>query len=422
VCGGLGRQTPVNAWAWRLFFIALTLATLGTGALMYLVLWWVLPLDSPVRPVASGWRGLVGFLLSIVLLIGFLLRAQLADVGGFWLQASVLLALIFALKQVFAGKRGQLALGIVLLALPLVGLLGNLDILTGGIYDVLLRAYPALLIFIGLAIALRYRVPLGGMIALALSISLTAGVVYYAYTSRIDTQLTSNQVTIAETIAPQITTLQVNLTTLDTDVRVAVQDDTARTISGTFTGGDNSDLRVGYEEDGAIATLTIAETEVSDFPLLEAVGRADFTLALPPDVAVAVAYQGVRGTVDFDMANLALERLNLTHNSGNVLVTLPDYQPLSRTVIDNPGQWLVLDGNLDVRVPPDVGGRFFLERGSNAEPRPPQNYDDLIYAVELSPNDYILASRRYDVLDVQVRYRVNVPNGRFRIITERDET
>lgn len=45
VCGGLARATGVEAWIWRLLFALLTLFG-GAGALVYLLLWLVVPLED----------------------------------------------------------------------------------------------------------------------------------------------------------------------------------------------------------------------------------------------------------------------------------------------------------------------------------------------------------------------------------------
>jgi phage shock protein PspC (stress-responsive transcriptional regulator) len=42
VCGGLGKQTDLPSWAWRLIF-CLTFLYFGTGFLIYLLLWVFLP-------------------------------------------------------------------------------------------------------------------------------------------------------------------------------------------------------------------------------------------------------------------------------------------------------------------------------------------------------------------------------------------
>jgi phage shock protein C len=44
VCGGLGKQTSLPAWTWRLLFCLISLY-FGAGLLLYLLLWIFLPLE-----------------------------------------------------------------------------------------------------------------------------------------------------------------------------------------------------------------------------------------------------------------------------------------------------------------------------------------------------------------------------------------
>src|SRR5688500_5353014 len=63
VCGGIGAALRLNSWLVRAIFIFLTPVSLGTAGLLYLALWWALPMPSPAQPQ----RGAGGFLIFIVL-------------------------------------------------------------------------------------------------------------------------------------------------------------------------------------------------------------------------------------------------------------------------------------------------------------------------------------------------------------------
>jgi phage shock protein PspC (stress-responsive transcriptional regulator) len=49
VCGGLGAHTPIPAWIWRAAFLC-ALLFLGSGGLLYIILWIALPEDKSVPP------------------------------------------------------------------------------------------------------------------------------------------------------------------------------------------------------------------------------------------------------------------------------------------------------------------------------------------------------------------------------------
>ena len=48
VCGGIARSTGVESWLWRLLFAVLALCA-GTGVLVYLLMWILVPAD-PLPP------------------------------------------------------------------------------------------------------------------------------------------------------------------------------------------------------------------------------------------------------------------------------------------------------------------------------------------------------------------------------------
>lgn len=47
VCGGLAEATGLEAWLWRILFVAFV-ALGGTGILLYIVMWIFVPLESSV--------------------------------------------------------------------------------------------------------------------------------------------------------------------------------------------------------------------------------------------------------------------------------------------------------------------------------------------------------------------------------------
>lgn len=101
VCGGL----PFNSWLARAMFVILSLATLGTFALVYLLLWWVVPQDSLVTPRRGG----SGWLLLAVILTALVLAAYTAHRLGFtrlpsgadlyWPLLLLLVSIVFLLQQ-----------------------------------------------------------------------------------------------------------------------------------------------------------------------------------------------------------------------------------------------------------------------------------------------------------------------------------
>jgi len=53
VCGGLAPATGLPSWLWRLIFVALV-ACAGTGLIVYLLLWILLPQEDPSLGPGTG--------------------------------------------------------------------------------------------------------------------------------------------------------------------------------------------------------------------------------------------------------------------------------------------------------------------------------------------------------------------------------
>ena len=52
VCGGLALATGITAWVWRLAFLLLLVCG-GTGVVLYLLAWLLVPLADPVLPPSA---------------------------------------------------------------------------------------------------------------------------------------------------------------------------------------------------------------------------------------------------------------------------------------------------------------------------------------------------------------------------------
>ncbi len=106
VCGGLATALHVNAWLIRLIFVLLTLISLGAFAPLYLLLWWIVPAESPTKRR----RGLPVILVLILILLTLAAwvgrdLGQLTTAAGvnlFWPGALVVLSAVFFLRQLRA--------------------------------------------------------------------------------------------------------------------------------------------------------------------------------------------------------------------------------------------------------------------------------------------------------------------------------
>lgn len=308
-------------------------------------------------------------------------------------------------------RRTNFILGLVLLLVAVAALLYRLDVLPNGLYDVLLRAWPALLVLLGLSVFLGSRTRFGGLIALVVTVGLVGGIASYAFSSRAEQSRDDYAVTIDQPIAEGITLLRLSVTVGSSDLdielsRAPVGADPV--IRGEFRGSIESAFTVDYVDEGASASLTLRETLSQQFPLLENIGRGALTLQLPADLPLDVAVVGEQGQVRLDMSGLSVERMNLNLARGSALVTLPVYNPLGSPTGESLGTLAVGSGNLTLFVPSEIAARLELDRRAGLPHYDPNLYNSLF-------GDTVLEARGIDNAQIVVRYNVAVPNGEIRV-------
>lgn len=308
-------------------------------------------------------------------------------------------------------RRTNFILGLVLLLVAVAALLYRLDVLPNGLYDVLLRAWPALLVLVGLSVFLSSRMRFGNVIALVVTGALVGGVATYAFSNRAEQSRDDYTTTIDQPIPEGVTLLRLSVTLGSSDLdieltRAPLGSDPV--IRGEFKGSVETVFYVQYQDDGASASLTLTESLSQQFPLLENIGRGALTLQLPPDLPLDVAVIGEQGRVRLDMSGLAVERMNLNLARGSALVTLPVYKPLGSPVGESLGTLAVGSGNLTLFVPSEIAARLDLDRRAGLPHYDPNLYNSLF-------GDTVLEARGIDNAEITVRYNVAVPNGEIRV-------
>lgn len=419
VCSGLGAVTPINVWLWRVLWIVLTLVTGGMGALLYVMWWWLLPEQSFNDIEVGRFLPTIGAIGTAVLVIGgFFARDMLVSDTGADLYFPLMLGLasLVYLSQQFdrsANARNHPILGVVALALSGYFLVGALGTLPLGIMDTISRSLPAILIFLGLSIILRERLPLGSLIALAVSIALPVVIATVAFSGRVGQVLENNVVVVEQEIGADASQLTLDMSALNADVELRTGT-TDNMVTATFRGSEEHTLNVDYAvDDQGFAILVLNETQDSAFPSLTAIGRGTIDVQLPPDFPVFIKLAVADGDVTLNLRDLDLESIEtLDVESGNALLTLPAYQPLSPSALDS-GVLNVLGGNLTILVPDNLGTELFMSKATNQRPE----FDDLSYLLEDRGNEWRLSQRDFDNLPIKTSYIVSVPSGTVTIET-----
>lgn len=304
-------------------------------------------------------------------------------------------------------RRTNLLAGVVILALALAFLARAFGLIPANLADLLIRALPALLILFGLSLLLRGRIPASGLLALMLTGALVAGVTMAAYTQRAAQSRTDTQQPLAVDLSG-VTLLRLRIETLASDVELVTSLGTGA-ASGLFTGSAENTVSQSLTraEDGS-ADLTLTETQTSQFPRLDAVGRGALRLELPVSLPIDLDLAASDGSVILNLGGLALERSNVTVSRGDLIVTLPDYAPALAGNTSN-GALTAADGDLTVFIPASVAARLELNRASSGID-PLYDADRYNYLV-----GDILEARTIETAAAVVRYTLIAPRGRIRV-------
>lgn len=417
VCSGLGRSTPISAWLWRIIWLLLVPLTGGTAILLYAMWWWVLP-EQSFNDVEVGrfLPSIAVIALSAVVIGGWFVRDTLvSDTGvNLYLPLMVLLtALVFLSQQFDRHKlaRNNPILGIVFVLVSGFWLVGALGTLPSGMVDTMSRALPAVLIFFGLSLILRERIPLGSVIALVVSLVIPLGIATVAFSGRVGQVLDDNVVQVSQPIEDDASQLILDLSALNADVEILTGTE-AGVVEAEFVGSTEHTLEAafGIDEQG-IATLVLDEVQESTFPTLAGIGRGTIDVQLPRNLPIFLKLDVEDGDVTLNLRDLDLESIEtLSVDNGNVLITLPAYQSLSPSAQDS-GILNVLGGNLTLLIPENLGAELFLNQATNRRPE----FDDLLYLLEDRGSEWRLLPREFDSLPIKTSYIISVPSGSVRV-------
>jgi hypothetical protein len=308
-----------------------------------------------------------------------------------------------------AGRRTNFFLGLVPAIVALLLLLRAFDVFSNGIDDIMIRSWPLLLVILGLVLLLRERITAGSFIALVISGALIAGIVTAAYSMHRNDARTDQRVAINESVDAQTALLVINVETLDTDVEIRTLETDTETVEGEFVGSLASEVSFNCVQ-GEVAECTFTELKPDGFPPLDAVGRGSLSLRIPDELPVAVAFAGTEGNATFDLNDAQLERIAVELQSGDVLLTVPAYQPQSPSAINDPGRLILANGDLTVVVPANVNARLgFDRRGSGIDPQYPTDYIEQRNTVDG------LLRRDVENGSITLEYDILIPRGQLRL-------
>lgn len=266
---------------------------------------------------------------------------------------------------------------LLVVALGAIWLLIALDAVPEAVGDLLARAWPALLVLLGLELLVgRRRIALAGR-ALPMSLLALLGVlialgviVALAYREQGSSLRTDNVQSFDQTLDPDLNRVEVTAALQRTTVTARPSEQGGRALSATYQGSRGHTVVMEWGAQAGTGALAIGETAGEAIPRLEDYGRATLELALPEKTVISLLrLDSKAGDGALDLQRLQIERLEVALKDGSLTVTLPAGEVLS-------GRLRVEGGDLELRVPPAVALTVTLAEGSG---EPAYDYDDLRY-------------------------------------------
>jgi len=266
---------------------------------------------------------------------------------------------------------------LLILALGVVWLFVTTDAVPDAFADLLQRAWPALLVLIGLEALLgrrqlasgARRLPASALIVLVVVVALGV-IVALAYQKQADSVRAENVQTFEQPLGEDIRALEVTAQLERTAITVGPGEAGVQTIAARYAGSRGHTVTMEWAAQAQTGTLAVVETNGGSIPRLEDYGRATFELSLPDKTPIALLrVESEAGDAELDLRALQIQRLESALSDGSLVVTLPSGEALN-------GRLEVRGGNLELRVPAGIPMTVSLAEGSG---EPSYIYDDLRY-------------------------------------------
>jgi hypothetical protein len=269
---------------------------------------------------------------------------------------------------------------LIIMAIGCVWLLMVTGAFPEAIKDLIIRAWPALLILFGFDVLVgrrrvrvsRWRVPLS-LVGLVGTVVLLGVVVWLAYANQADKLRTDNSEIFAGTLTDEITQMRIEITMDHTTVTVNPAQENSRELSVEFLGSKESDVEVDWSVEGETAILIVTETHPNAIPKLEDYGRGTLDVVLPTDVTIEQLDLTVNeGDVTVDMQPLQMGRFELVANDGKLTLDLPAQLASSDSLVKVHG------GGIELTIPEEMALWVNPAPGTG---KPNYDYDVLRYFV-----------------------------------------
>ncbi len=300
---------------------------------------------------------------------------------------------------------------VLVIGVGIVVLLINANALPEAYGDLLVRAWPTLLIIFGLNVLLGGRIRYANWVILGVAVGVTILIANFAYAERSKQYRDDYTFIWQDTLPDNITSLAINVEAKDTLVAITNSAEPAA-LEVRFVGSTESTMNVDLVIDGNSAVFNVIELRSGILPRLAEVGRGTLNLALPYGVFIEeFNYSGDDGSVTLDATQLAVRIIDVTVQRGNMQLCLPQRLPTEGFVIIG-DQITLNNGDLRIYVPPDVTLSLVTNRDREPEYIPDIRRNDYNFLFGGELQSRIVTDNQFDVLlDLNVDGRLIIDHG-----------
>lgn len=248
-------------------------------------------------------------------------------------------------------RRGSLVGPFILIALGVLFLLQNLNLLTWSIWEIILRLWPILIIAIGLDILIGRRSIWGAITALLLTLALLVGAIWLmspiSGTGQVEEIRSPEGLDQARiVISPGVGRLEINTQREPDDL-----------VTGEIRLGASEGLTQGFSESSSTFTIRNQQQTWSFFGGWR--GDRTWSLDLNPEVELDLEITLGAGEADLDLRELSVDNLDVEVAVGQNTVILPESGRFDALIEGAIGETTVL-------IPPELEARIRLDTGLTA--------------------------------------------------------
>ncbi|HVO69100.1 MAG TPA: hypothetical protein VMT24_03580 [Aggregatilineaceae bacterium] len=271
--------------------------------------------------------------------------------------------------------RRNLMWPLIIMAVGAVWLLMTAGALPEAAGDIVLRAWPAVLVLFGFDVLFgRRRVQIWrlsvemSLVGLAVTIVLLAGLVWLAYRNQAEVVRADNVQVFSQVLPEEVSHLRLEISLDRTAVTASPATSNPRELGAEFKGSKDSDVAMTWSVEGETGILTVTETHASPIPKLKDYGRGTLNLTLPVEAIVDVLdLSNHHGDMTADLQPLRVEQLAVSVDNGDLTVHLPAQDVLQGK--------LKTGGGLELFVPQNMA--LVLKAQGSGEPE--YRYDTFRY-------------------------------------------